>query len=198
MIEVILFDLGGVVIELGKEPLPNEWLEKGKEFTLKDWFKSETAQRFEKGEISAQVFAGNLKQELNLKVSPEEIIESFTQWPVGMFSKMPQLLEALKVHYKLAVLSNTNELHYPRFAEFGLDQYFDHIYASHLMHLAKPDTAAYQYVLDDLGMEASSVLFIDDNFDNVQAAGKLGIDSIYANGEQAVYEVFEAFGFDLQ
>ena len=60
-IKVILFDLGGVLIELGESPVPSEWLPENTMFTLSDWFSSETAVSFEKGSITAQIFAETFK-----------------------------------------------------------------------------------------------------------------------------------------
>ena len=85
-IKVILFDLGGVLIELGESPVPSEWLPKNTMFTLSDWFSSETAVSFEKGSITAQIFAETFKKDLNINVSPEEIIEHFTYWPIGLLA----------------------------------------------------------------------------------------------------------------
>ncbi|WP_036819774.1 HAD family hydrolase [Photobacterium sanctipauli] len=198
MIELIIFDLGGVVIELGKEPLPNEWIEDRTQFTLKEWFKSDTALLFEKGEISAEEFAKQVKQELGLTVSHDEIKSAFAKWPIGMYPMMPSILQSLREKYKLVVLTNTNELHYPRLMdEFELEAYFDQIFASHLIHLAKPDPKIYQYVLSKLKIEAEKVLFIDDNIDNINAAKSVGIFGIHACGEQEVYEGLLEYGIEL-
>jgi putative hydrolase of the HAD superfamily len=186
-IEVILFDLGGVLIELGESPIPSEWLLEGNNYKLSDWFSSQTAKAFEKGEITAQQFADTFKNELNIEASSEKIIECFTQWPIGVFPDAFELLENLRNKYKLAVLSNTNELHWPRIiGEFKIPKYFDHIYSSHLMHKAKPDIGAFQYVLDDLMVTPARVLFLDDNQSNVAAAEKLDIQSVHVKGIEEV------------
>ena len=79
--EVILFDLGGVLVELGGDPIPPDWLPDENQFDLSDWFSSETAVSFHKGLVSPQQFAETLKKDLKIEASPERIIEHFTHWP---------------------------------------------------------------------------------------------------------------------
>jgi putative hydrolase of the HAD superfamily len=184
-IEVILFDLGGVLVELGESPFPSNWLPENAIFTLTDWFLSETAISFEKGSITAHVFAETFKKDLNISVSPEEIIEHFTQWPIGLFSGSQELLQSLNPDYRLAVLSNTNELHWPRIIdEFKIPLYFEHIFASHLLNKAKPESSIFQHVINELKVEPGSILFLDDNLKNIEASEKLGIQGLHVKGIQ--------------
>jgi len=184
-IEVILFDLGGVLVELGDSPIPSDWLPENNMFTLSDWFLSETAISFEKGSITAQIFAETFKKNLNINVSPEEIIEHFTQWPIGLFPGSKELLQSLKPNYRLAVLSNTNELHWPRIIEeFKIPRYFEFIFASHLLNKAKPELSIFQHVINELKVEPASILFLDDNSTNTEASKKLGIQGLHVKGIQ--------------
>ncbi|GGK75821.1 HAD family hydrolase [Amphritea balenae] len=190
--EVILFDLGNVVIELGAGPLPAHWLKAGKSFDLKQWFHSDVALAFERGELSALELARCLKRDLELDAKPEQIVAEFRKWPIRIYPELPALLIELRQCFQLAVLSNTNELHYPRlFNEFSLERYFDtdQIFASHLIRLAKPDPAAFDYVLEQLQIEPEQVLFLDDMEENVTTARRLGMKAQQLKGgaEVAAY-----------
>ncbi|WP_087026278.1 HAD family hydrolase [Thaumasiovibrio subtropicus] len=187
MTKYVIFDLGGVVVELGKHPIPPQWLDAEKSFSFKDWFQSDIALSFERGLTSPDAFASALKATLGLNVDNSDVLAQFTQWPVGLFPSMPSLLTSLKQDYTLVAFTNTNSLHYPRLIdEFKLETYFDHIFASHLMHLAKPDLAAFEHVLQALGTTADQVIFIDDNIANIQTARNMGIHALHASGEAAV------------
>jgi putative hydrolase of the HAD superfamily len=182
-IKVILFDLGGVLVELGKSPIPSDWLPGNNSFTLTDWFSSATAISFEKGQITAQVFIEKFKQDLGIEVSHRIILEHFTNWPIGLFPGAVELLQALTVDYRLAVLSNTNELHWPRIIEeFKIPDYFEQVFASHLLKKAKPAPGIFQYVIKELKVEAENILFLDDNLKNIEASKKLGMQNLHVTG----------------
>ena len=189
--EVILFDLGGVLVELEEHAIPSSWLG-GKTLNSQDWFHSSIALKFEKGLISADEFANALIQEFDLDVSMEEVIKAFTAWPKGVFPEVPELLIALQKDYKLAVLSNSNELHWPRVLnEFLLGQTIDNLFSSHLINMAKPDIHIFEYVLNALQVNANQVLFFDDNHENIRTAKSLGIEGIYVNSAQQIVDYFD-------
>jgi putative hydrolase of the HAD superfamily len=182
-VDVVLFDLGGVLVELGEGPIPAKWLPNNDRFNLTDWSSSETAISFEKGLICAQTFAETFKSDLNIEASPENILRHFTAWPIGLFPGARELLENLKNKYRLAVLSNTNELHWPRIInEFNIEGYFEKIFASHQMKMAKPDLEIFQAVIGKLEVEPGKILFLDDNLRNVEASKQLGINGHHVTG----------------
>lgn len=195
MYEVILFDLGRVVVGLGPSPLPQNWFPEDRPVTAADWLSSTLGQQFEKGEISSAQFAHQLKLELQLDQSEQEIVDAFTAWPTGIFPNMPAVLTALRANYHLAVLSNTNELHFPRLIdEFGIAEYFDTMFVSHHMHKAKPDPAAFIHVLEVLRVAPELVLFLDDNEHNIEVAKSLGIASVQVCGESQVIQALKQYG----
>jgi putative hydrolase of the HAD superfamily len=78
----------------------------------------------------------------------------------------------------VALLSNfSTELHDLLNAQ-DLVQRFDHIVISAEIGVMKPDAAAYQTVLDRLGVPADVCVFIDDLPANVKAARLLGLHGI--------------------
>jgi glucose-1-phosphatase len=85
--------------------------------------------------------------------------------------------------YVRATLCNTNMLHWPILAnEMGLGSAFDHHFASHLIGKIKPDEDAFQHVMDTLDCGASTILFLDDNRLNVEAAQRMGIKAVQVKG----------------
>jgi putative hydrolase of the HAD superfamily len=193
MFEVILFDLGRVVVGLGESPIPKCWLKDKNALTFEAWINSDIGQRFEKGELTSIEFVTLLKQELQLDQSIKEITEAFAAWPIGMFPKMSSILKQLRENHHLAVLSNTNELHFPRLIEeFNIAEHFDTIFVSHHMKMAKPDPKAFEHVLDVLEVSPDKVLFLDDNASNIKAAEGLGISSDLVCGEEEVIAALRA------
>lgn len=194
-IGVIVFDLGGVLVELGSEPVPSEWLPGNGRFELSDWFASATAKSFEKGMIGPRQFAEGLQRDLAIDASVEDIVRHFTDWPTGVFAGAHEILDALAGRQRLALLSNTNELHWPRIEnEFGLTHYFERVFASHLLKLAKPDPEIYRRVIDELRVKPADIVFLDDNPANVDAAGRLGMRACQVEGIEQVRKLLIDIG----
>lgn len=192
---VLLFDLGGVLIQLGEYPFPPHWMGIDQNFRLPDWFKSDVAQQFERGEINASHFALAMKEDLNLSVSAEEICLEFLKWPQGPYDGTYELLKALKEKHRLTVLTNTNELHWPRIVEeFAIPNFCSDIFASHILGMAKPDPSIYEHVLSKLRVPAETVVFFDDNLSNVEAAEKLGLQSYLVKGHQELLQKIQMLG----
>ena len=112
--DVLLFDLGGVLLEAGPHPVPPEWLPATVRLELWEWSVSATATAFEAGRLSASAFAASLQSEFGVQASVEDILCEFTKWPIGLYEGVPELLNELRESYTVAILSNSNELHWPR------------------------------------------------------------------------------------
>lgn len=193
--EIIIFDLGGVLIELGAHPIPPEWLPDDSKFDLADWFASDTARLFEKGLIDPQQFSEKLKKDLRIQATAQEVVEHFTQWPVGLFPGARELLLSIDRKFGLVVLSNTNELHWPRIIdEFRIGDYFERIYSSHHLNQAKPGKAIFQYVMDDLQVAPQQIIFLDDSLSSVEMSQQLGMRGMHVRGIEEVREALIAVG----
>ena len=113
-IEALLFDVGGVLVELGEFPVKKEWLQDDVEAVtdLATWLKAPTAQAFEKGQTSPEEFARQFIADANLDVSGDEFLAHFTAWPKAPFAGVHDMLDQLKGRFTLALFSNTNVLHW--------------------------------------------------------------------------------------
>ena len=186
-IDLILFDLGGVLVDTSGDPLPSHWFPPGRTSGLAQWFAAPAARAFELGEISSADFTRALKDDLGIDASEEAILDRFTHWPRGLFPGAARLLERLRRTHTLAVLSNTNAAHWPRLIDdFGLADYCDHLFASHLIGKAKPDPEAFRHVLEALGTEPGRILFFDDKAENVTTAVGMGFQGVQVAGIEAV------------
>ncbi|GBL35160.1 D-ribitol-5-phosphate phosphatase [Filimonas sp.] len=57
--------------------------------------------------------------------------------------------------------------------------FFDRIYLSHRVGLRKPNPAIFELVLRENQLKADETLFIDDSPQHIEAAKKLGIQTIH-------------------
>lgn len=191
-IRVVLLDIGGVLVQLSGVTTILGWLHH--EITAEElwalWLKSPSVRAFETGRMEPMEFADGMVSELGIDVSPRDFLDSFLQWPVGLFPGALEMLAGIPGCYRRAVLSNTNALHYPRLMhEMGLAGAFDHYFFSHLIGKVKPDAEAFRHVLDVLDCRAREVLFLDDNALNVDAARALGMHARVVQGVEDARQV---------
>lgn len=188
-VKVILFDLGGVLVELTGVPIMLKWTNRryDAETLWEAWLNSPAVRSFEKGYSSAEQFADELIREMDLPVGKAEFIDRFREWPKGLFPGVSGLMERLKHRYTLACLSNSNVVHWPiLMKDMGLENMFQYHFASHLMRKLKPDRESFEHVLQCLGCKASSVLFMDDNDMNVKSAQEIGMIAYKAAGPREI------------
>jgi len=186
----LVFDLGGVIVELNGTPVLEKWIA-GKQSSEQIWKKWLTSD-------DSQTFAGGVVRELNLDVSEEEFLAHFTALPIGPYPGALTLLASLKQKYTTALFSNSNELHWERkMGEMQLKNAFHHHFASHLMGKVKPDADAFAQVLDTLAVPARQVLFFDDNQLNVDAAQQSGMRAVRVNGFSELTSVLAHFDINV-
>ena len=176
--EIILFDLGGVLVELSGVDRMLELCNHA--FSVDElwsrWLTSEGVRRFETGRASAEEFGAAMLAEFGLPIEAAQFLEEFTIWPKGVFPGSFELLQQLAASHRLACLSNTNALHWPRVCdEMGLAHYFEFTFASHLVGMLKPDLEMFQHVVEQLGVPPERILFLDDNQLNVASAQVAGM-----------------------
>jgi len=196
-IRVLLFDMGGVLVELRGVEVMLEWL--GNTLTADElwhkWLRSEPVRKFETGKIGAGEFAAGVASEFGLKVGPRQFLQAFSAWPFGPYPGALAMLARIPTSYRRAVLSNSNALHWPRVRdEMGFGPVFDSHFVSHLTGRIKPDAEAFEHVLDSLGCSPAQVLFLDDNLLNVEAAQGLGMHAIRVRGAAEAERVLTDLG----
>lgn len=183
--DVILFDLGGVLIELTGVPVMIEWT-KGR-FTedqlWERWLSSPAVRKFEKGQSTPQQFSGAMIDEFGLAVSADMFLNEFLYWPRRTYPGTRTLLRNLSTRYTLASLSNISAMHWERICnEMDLTTYFNNNFPSFKTGFVKPDREAYINALDKLACQPERVLFMDDNAANVDTALSLGMTAFTVAG----------------
>ncbi len=196
-IRVLLFDVGGVLVQLSGVETMLEWL--GRRVTADElwrmWLESVSVRKFETGRIDASEFAAGVTSEFALPVEPRQFLEAFIRWPTGLYPGTLEMLARIPRNYRRAILSNSNVLHWPRvLGEMRLGAAFDNHFVSHLTGRIKPDSDAFEHVVDSLGCMPAQVLFLDDNSLNVEAAQRFGMHAIRVRGATETHGVLTNLG----
>jgi glucose-1-phosphatase len=194
--ELVLFDLGGVLIELrGVSTMAGlaDIVDEGE--LWRRWLGCRWVRRFERGECGAEEFASGVVGDWGLDVGPDEFLEIFASWPVGPYAGAEELIRQVRSTASVGCLSNTNVLHWDGNAEhWPLMALFDHRYVSHRLGAVKPDNEIFVHVVDALGVPAGTVLFLDDNRVNVEGARAAGLRAERAVGVDEARRVLEQVG----
>jgi putative hydrolase of the HAD superfamily len=191
-IRIILFDIGGVLVEFTGISSLQAWT--GNRLTQDElwrkWLYSSFVRSFESGEIGPNTFADQLITEMELPVSRKEFIEAFSVWPKAVFPGAVEIISRISSKYVRATLSNSNVIHWPRLMdEMGLRNLFAYHFASHLMGKLKPDREVFEHVVSVLKCEPSAILYLDDQSLNVEAAQLIGFQAVWVKEVQEIERV---------
>lgn len=197
----IIFDLGNVVIKIHYQRTLDAFKKLGFEdfekiYTL--FKQTDLFSLLETGKISADEFCSGLRKNGLEKLTNEEIKDAWSMMLGELTAENYKLLKLIRNDYKTYLLSNTNEIHIDFFTKgvikaFGKDvlpEMFDKIYYSHTIQLRKPNVEIYEYVLNDARLVPHETIFIDDLFENIEAARKTGILAYHLE-QETISELFE-------
>jgi len=176
-ISAILFDVGGVLIELNGLPSIAKLLDSDQslEDIYKYWMAAPSVIGHETGKLSTDEFAQAVVQDLRLSISPDAFMANFSSWIVGTFPDTFDLLDAIPNDIKVAALSNTSGAHWKEVEATGLTDKIEHLFLSHEIGHLKPTAPAFQAAVDGLGIPAEEIIFFDDVLENVHAANDFGL-----------------------
>ncbi len=191
-----IFDLGNVIVDIDFNRVLGAWSDFSRVplATLKQSFTmGEAFHQHERGEITDEVFAQALCQEMNMPLSYEQFSHGWQAVFVALRPEVIAIMHKLREQgHRVVVLSNTNRLH----TTFWPEEYpeirsaADHIYLSQDLGMRKPEARIYQQVLQAEGFSAEDAVFFDDNADNIEGAKLLGITSILVTGKETIPDYF--------
>ena len=117
-------------------------------------------------------------------LTPEEFLTRFTTWSRRVLPGARELLEQLRGRYRLAALSNSNELHWERNTnELRIIELFEFAIASHEVGLCKPNPQIYEIALERAKVSSpDAIVFFDDLATNVEAAKSVGLRAFQVRG----------------
>lgn len=188
MVKNLLFDLGGVIMDIRRE----NCIESLKRLGMADpgMFLGEYVQagpfgELESGKISPAEFRDELRKWLPAGVTDEEIDSAFEDFLIGIPLHRLHELEELRKKFSVYLLSNTNPIMWnDRIAgEFKKDgktisHYFDGMVTSFESKCMKPDARIFEDVVEKFGIKPEETIFLDDSASNTAAAEKLGFKTI--------------------
>ena len=198
----ILFDLGGVLVEIEHERIfaSIASVMKTDPAKVKAKIYAEPAlwHHFIRNEWSDAHLTGEVNRLLGSTLPQGEVVAAFNrELGSGIESTiavLPNLLE--RVH--VGCLSNTNSIHWRYLHEtFSFMKLFEVQFASQELGAAKPDSEIYQIVEQRLDVVGREILFFDDRFENVEAARGRGWSAYLYSGHESLIAALGEHGFSM-
>ncbi|MBS1650805.1 MAG: HAD family phosphatase [Bacteroidetes bacterium] len=187
-IKNIIFDLGGVIINLDIKKTIAEFNNLC-DFNFETFY-TQNAQNslfddFDKGTICEKDFFKSLAKDLRFKGELDYLVNAWNAMLLDIPEHRLNTLIEAKQKYSTFLLSNTNETHIKIFENHlyqmhgvkHFSDYFDGLYYSCRVGMRKPNADFFNFVLQKHKLNPHETVFIDDTEIHVKAAGQLGINS---------------------
>jgi putative hydrolase of the HAD superfamily len=184
-LKAIVFDVGGVLIRTEDHTARHQLEEK---------------YHLQKGEVHDLVFNSSVADEASIGLKPVEAIWAFAAETLNLDAEalidfqekfwegdrldhvLLDYLSSLQPKYKTALLSNAwsnmRQILDTRY-DIREGETVDFILISAELGTMKPDPEVYEILKDRLDIDFPEILFVDDFIENIQAAKKLGINTIH-------------------
>ena len=194
-----IFDLGNTVIKLGYERVLSSICADAAvtRDELVDVLEDAGGYRdLERGAITFWEFYEFLTEKAGYRGSIRDFHTLWSDFFDGPMPGIEEVLERVRKQYRVAFLSNSNEVHaevIPRvFA--GLFEKDDRFIFSHRFKVAKPDPEMFRRTLEVLGALPHHAVLIDDLIENVLAARGVGMRAFQFRDSQALLRELAAEG----
>ena len=189
-IKAIIFDLGGVITHGGylgflKHYCADCFTPLGKKKIL------DLERQVNLGQITEKKFYQEIEKVFGVHMTPAQMHENIVRHmkaDKGLVHMIPHIKKA-----KVALFTNSlghMAVEVLKKRHLSGKKFFDRVFVSTEMHMAKPDKKAYEYVLKQLKVKPQEALMVDDRLENITPARKIGMNGIvYKNSRQFAKEL---------
>lgn len=201
MIKNVLFDLGGVLIDLDVKRSVQAFIalmehsgNSETPITAMDLIgggETELMQLYQTGEISTDEFVTRILSVCRRGTTREQVLDAWFAMLLSLPQHRIEMIRRLKeAGLHVYILSNINEAHVEwtlrHFAEWGIEigREIDRAFFSNEIHMAKPNPRCFELVIREAGIQAEETLYIDDLEQNIQAGAAAGFVTLQAVGDE--------------
>ncbi|MBQ0008355.1 MAG: HAD family phosphatase [bacterium] len=156
---------------------------------------------FQVGRITTEHFIDKLLPSMRLGVTRKQLLDAWNALILDVPQQRRDALLRLRASgARTYMLSNTNDAHMERIYEkcFGgcrdnMLEYFDDLFLSNEMHLAKPDPEIFNELICRTGINPAESIFVDDLQKNLDTASALGFHTLLSTGDYWIHKLFENY-----
>ena len=196
-VEALLFDLGGVVIEIDFGRAFASWAAASgtPAETIRGRFSfDEPYERHERGEITGAEYFAALRASLGVDLSDADLAAGWNAIYLAEVPGIRLLLRTLEGRLPLYAFTNSNVTHQAFWAVRYADilKPFRKVFVSSEMGLRKPEPAAFAHIAAEIGVRLDRILFFDDTRVNVDGARAIGMPAVLVRSLEDVATALDA------
>lgn len=200
-IKNIIFDLGRVLLNLDFDASIKAFHKIGSDKEVldhKNAYADPIFYNLEVGKITPAEFRTGVRELLkNEKLTDQQIDDAWSAMILDIPAQRVKKVQELSKKYKVYLFSNTNQIHIDKLlAEFKAQHridfppLFNAVYYSHQIHDRKPEVSSYEKVIALSGVNPEETLFVDDLENNIVAAQKAGLKTLWLQKGMEMTELF--------
>lgn len=200
-IDTIIFDLGGVLIDWNPEYVYLDVFN-GDRQKMKWFFDEICTSEWNLNQDAGYPLAKATEERIAMFPEHKELIEMFYgRWEEMLGDAIDdtvEILAQLRNRFKVVALTNWSHETFPVALEkFDFLHWFEGIIVSGEEKTRKPFQDIYELTLNKFNLTAETSIFIDDNYENIQAANALGINGIHFKSPEQLKEQLSTFNINL-
>ena len=198
MVDALLFDVGGVVVQIDFDRVFAVWAACSGERieTIRSRFSFDPFyERHERGEIQAGEYFASLRASLGIDLSDTKFAAGWTALYLGEVPGMAALLRRLRRRVPLYAFTNSNPTHRRVWAERYAESLrsFRRVFVSCELGSRKPEPAAFIAIAAAIAVRPERILFFDDTLDNVHGARAVGLQAVHVRSLADVTDAVAEF-----
>ena len=200
-VKALLFDLGGVIVDLDYKKTANAFENIGlqnAEKAYSQFNQTDLFNLFETGHISSEEFLAELQNEIINQVSLSEITKAWNSMIIGFQHSKLEKIKKLSEQVPCYLLSNTNEIHLSYIEQLLQEMGFKHFlnifescYFSHQIGKRKPHKETFEWVLNQMNYDAQDVLFIEDSPQHIKGAKSAKLNTFYFKKDSSLSDIYQ-------
>jgi HAD superfamily hydrolase (TIGR01509 family) len=198
-IDALLFDLGGVLIDVDFNRAFASWsAASGIEAALlQSRFKvDEPYHRHERAEISGKQYFASLRESLGIDLDDAQFESGWNAILGAEIVPTTRFLPELLQQRPLYLFSNSNRIHHVCWEReyAGMLANFAEVFVSSEIGLRKPDAEAFLHVASAAGVDPQRILFFDDTMENIVGAKAVGMMAVHVTGTDSIVDAIRGTG----
>ena len=196
MVKVVLFDVGGVIINFTESAIGKTLKDLGLTGAQIDWVWDELIDpKFGTGKISEDRFWETLRERFNIRAvwANNDLLATSFREVVRVNEEVISIAKNLKTNEELriGILSDTIEPHARVLRGMGVYDPFDPVFLSHEIGRRKADPEAFCHAVQQLKVLPGEIIFVDDLPENIAQAQRLGMETVlFQSSTQLENEIY--------